>query len=127
MSFSTVAILPACLGICFGVAPAAVSGILEAVYGKVNFKRQNNMQELRPSAPGVLNGFWTSLFQERSPEKSLKPDVSSRVSPNEASETNWTAIYLATYVLISVKVISTETWMVRDITPFLIPLLYNPW
>ena len=77
------------------------------------------MRELRPTAPRVLNGFCTSQFQERSPEKSLKPDVSSRASPNEVSETNWTAIYLS-------KVINTETQMVRDITPFLIPLLYNP-
>ena len=109
------------------MSPAAVSGILEAVYGEVNFKGQNNKRELRPTAPGVLNGFWTSQFQERSPEKSVKPDVSSRASPNEVSEANWTAIFLATYVLISVKVINTETRMVRDIAPFLIPLLYNPW
>ena len=112
------------------MSPAAVSGIVEAVYGKVNFKGQNNKRELRPTAPGVLNGFWTSQFQERSPEKSVKPDVSSsRASPNEVSEANWTAIFLATYVLISVKVINTETQMVRDIAPFLIPgpLLYNPW
>ena len=109
------------------MSPAAVSGILEAVYGKVNFKGQNNKRELRPTAPGVLNGFWTSEFQERSPENSAKPDVSSRASPNEVSETNWTAIFLATYVLISVKEINTETRMVRDIAPFLIPLLYNPW
>ena len=126
-SCNTVAILLARLGTCFCVSPAALSQILEAVYGKVNFKGQNNKRELRPTTPGVLNGFWTSQFQERSPEKSLKPDVSSRVGLNEVSETNWTAIYLATYVLISVKVINTETRMVRDIAPFLIPLLYNPW